>query len=87
MCFPRKFISKTTSKSFISITIKLARSITPLIIIEIFLRKNYDINISLEDKAVLRSLEVLSKLILILRARLVDMKEFDAPESNNVYIS
>ena len=56
LCFPRKFILITISKSLIAI--KLGRSVTPFI--GTCCRKNSDIRISPEGKAIVINLEIVS---------------------------
>ena len=87
LCLLKKSIPSITSKSFISMAIKSACSVTPFIVIGICRKKNSEVRTSPEGKAVLTSLEVLFLTSLRLKANLVDMKECDAPESNSVYTS
>ena len=84
LCSPTKFIHKMTSKSLFSMAIKSALSVTPFIVIRALCRMNFDIIIFANCKVVLRGLGILS-LPLILKAILIKMKEYVAPESNNVY--
>ena len=63
--------------------VKSTHNVTQLIIIDVSFSTNSNNNISLEGKAVLKSLGVISLLSLIFNANLVEMKECEAPESKS----
>ena len=67
--------------------IKSARSVTPFILIRVCQKRNSDIKLSPKGKVVFKSVGILFLLLLILKAKLVVMKEYVSSESNNIYTS